>query len=46
MDTHRQKIMITKQTKFMMYLDTDISKMGEIKQPVEVPISFYFITQL
>lgn len=28
------------------YLDRNISKMGEIMQPVEVPISFYFIRQL
>lgn len=29
-----------------LYLDTNISKMGEIKQPVEVPVSFYIIRQL
>lgn len=28
-----------------LYLDTNISKMGEIKQPVKVPISFSFIRQ-
>lgn len=29
-----------------LYLDTNISKMGEIKQPVEMSVSFYFIRQL